>query len=164
MKGLIMDYPLTLTQFFERSRKLFHRKTMATRVPGAGLQRYTYADYADRVCRLSAALVALGLEKGDRVGTFAWNSHRHMEVYFAAPLMGMVLHTVNIRLSAQDLAYIINHAEDRVLIVDASLWPLLEPIRKDLRSIKHVIVMKDTPAAEIPAGALDYEVDRKSVV
>src|SRR5262245_35487601 len=102
MKGLIMDYPLTLTQLFERSRRLFHKKTMATRVPGVGLGRYTYADYADRVCRLAAALAALGLEKGDRVGTFAWNSHRHLEVYFAAPLMGMVLHTVNIRLSAQD--------------------------------------------------------------
>ncbi|HEY4909532.1 MAG TPA: AMP-binding protein, partial [Methylomirabilota bacterium] len=157
MKGLIMDYPLTLTQFFERSRKLFHRKTMATRVPGVGLQRYTYADYAERVCRLSAALAGLGLKKGDRVGTFAWNSHRHMEVYFAAPLMGMVLHTVNIRLSAQDLTYIINHAEDHVLIVDASLWHLLEPIRKDLKSVKHIIVMKDSPTAEIPADALDYE-------
>ena len=157
MKGLIMDYPLTLTQFFERARKIFHRKTMATRVPGAGLQRYTYADYADRVCRLSAALDRLGLKKGDRVGTFAWNSHRHMEVYFAAPLMGMVLHTVNIRLAAQDLIYIINHAEDQVLIVDASLWHLVEPIRKDLKSVKHFIVMKDTPAGEIPTGALDYE-------
>jgi fatty-acyl-CoA synthase len=157
MKGLIMDYPLTLTQFFERARKLFHRKTMATRVPGVGLQRYTYGDYADRVCRLSAALAGLGLKKGDRVGTFAWNSHRHMEIYFAAPLMGMVLHTVNIRLSAQDLTYIINHAEDQVLIVDASLWPLLAPIRKDLKSVKHFIVMKDSPTAEIPAGALDYE-------
>ena len=157
MKGLIMDYPLTLTQLFERSRKLFHRKTMATRVPGHGLQRYTYADYAERVARLAAALTRLGLQKGDRVGTFAWNSHRHMEVYFAAPLMGMVLHTVNIRLSPQDLTYIINHAEDKILIVDASLWPLLEPIRKDLKTVKHVIVMKDTPDAEIPSGAMDYE-------
>src|SRR6266852_6716747 len=68
MKGLMRDYPLTLTQFFERSRKLFHRKTMATRVPGVGLQRYTYADYAERVCRLSAALAGLGIKKGDRVG------------------------------------------------------------------------------------------------
>jgi len=157
MKGLIMDYPLTLTQLFERSRKLFHKKTMATRVPGHGLQRYTYADYADRVARLSAALARLGLQKGDRVGTFAWNSHRHMEVYFAAPLMGMVLHTVNIRLSPQDLTYIINHAGDKILIVDASLWHLLEPIRKDLKTVKHVIVMKDTPTAEIPPGAMDYE-------
>ena len=166
MKGLIMDYPLTLTQLFERSRKLFHRKTMATRVPGHGLQRYTYADYAERVARLAAALARLDLQKGDRVGTFAWNSHRHMEVYFAAPLMGMVLHTVNIRLSPQDLTYIINHAEDKVLIVDASLWQLLEPIRKDLKTVKHVIVMKDTPTAEIPPGAMDYEallVDAKPV-
>jgi fatty-acyl-CoA synthase len=157
MKGLIMDYPLTLTQFFERARKIFHRKTMATRVPGIGLWRYTYADYADRVCRLSAALAKLGLAKGDRVGTFAWNSHRHMEVYFAAPLMGMVLHTVNIRLSPQDITYIINHAEDRVLVVDASLWHLVEPIRKDLKSVKHFIVMKDSPDAQIPPGTLDYE-------
>ncbi len=157
MKGLIMDYPLTLTQFFERTRKVFHRKTMATRVPGVGLQRYTYADYADRVCRLAAALSTLGLKKGDRVGTFAWNSHRHMEVYFAAPLMGMVLHTVNIRLSPQDITYIVNHAEDQVLILDASLWPLIEPIRKDLKSVKHFIVMKDAPNAQIPPGALDYE-------
>jgi len=157
MKGLIMDYPLTLTQFFERARKIFHRKTMATRVPGVGLWRYTYADYADRVCRLSAALAKLRLAKGDRVGTFAWNSHRHMEVYFAAPLMGMVLHTVNIRLSAQDITYIINHAEDRVLVVDASLWHLIEPIRKDLTSVRHFIVMKDSPDAQIPPGALDYE-------
>ncbi len=157
MKGLIMDYPLTLTHFFERTRKVFHRKTLATRVPGVGLQRYTYADYADRVCRLSAALARLGLKKGDRVGTFAWNSHRHLEVYFAAPLMGMVLHTVNIRLSPQDITYIVNHAEDQVLIVDASLWPLLEPLKRDLKSVKHFIVMKDTPAAEIPPGALDYE-------
>jgi len=134
MKGLIMDYPLTLTQFFERTRRLFHRKTMATRVPGVGLQRYTYGDYADRVCRLAGALRGLGLEKGTRVGTFAWNSHRHMEVYFAAPLMGMVLHTVNIRLSAQDITYIVNHAEDRVLIVET------RPLSKDKRwRIKEIL-------------------------
>jgi acyl-CoA synthetase (AMP-forming)/AMP-acid ligase II len=133
---------------------------MATRVPGVGLQRYTYADYAERVCRLSAALAGLGLKKGDRVGTFAWNSHRHMEVYFAAPLMGMVLHTVNIRLSAQDITYIVNHAEDRVLIVDASVWPLLEPLRKDLKTVEHFIVMKDTPGAEIPPGDLTLLINR----
>ena len=157
MKGQMMDYPLTLTQFFERTRRVFHRKTMATRVPGVGLQRYTYGDYADRVCRLAGALRGLGLQKGARVGTFAWNSHRHMEVYFAAPLMGLVLHTVNIRLSAQDITYIVNHAGDEVLIVDASLWPILEPLRKDLTTVKHFIVMKDSPDAEIPAGTLDYE-------
>src|SRR5438128_9928491 len=80
-----------------------------------------------------------------------------MEVYCAAALMGMWPHTVNTRLSAQDITYIINHAEDRVLVVDASLWHLIEPIRKDLTSVRHFIVMKDSPDAQIPPGALDYE-------
>ncbi len=157
INDLMMKYPLTLTHFFERTRRLFPKKTLATRVPGHGLQRSTYADFAERTARLAGALRALGVEPTDRVGTFAWNSHRHLEVYFAAPLMGAVLHTVNIRLSAQDITYIVNHAEDRVLIVDASCWPALEPIRHHLRSVQHVIVMKDTPDAEIPPGALDYE-------
>ncbi len=157
LDNLMMEYPLTLSHFFERARRLFGRKMLATRVPGAGLQRQTYADFADRTMRLAGALRALGVGKGDRVGTFAWNSHRHLEVYFAAPLMGAVLHTVNIRLAPQDLTYIINHAEDRVLIVDASLWAILEPIRKALPSVEHVIVMKDTPEAAIPPGAHDYD-------
>jgi len=157
LDDLIMNYPLTLTHFFERTRRLFPKKMLATRVPGVGLVRSTYADFADRTARLATALAALGVTKGDRVGTFAWNSSRHLEVYFAAPLMGAVLHTVNIRLSARDISYIINHAGDRVLIVDASCWPTLEPIRKELTTVQHVIVMKDTPTAEIPPGALDYE-------
>jgi fatty-acyl-CoA synthase len=157
LNDLIMHYPLTLTHFFERTRRLYPKKTLATRVPGVGLARSTYADFAERTTRLAGALAALGVGKGDRVGTFAWNSSRHLEVYFAAPLMGAVLHTVNIRLSAQDITYIINHAGDRVLIVDASCWPTLEPIRKHLTTVEHVIVMRDTPGAEIPPGALDYE-------
>jgi fatty-acyl-CoA synthase len=155
--NLIMNYPLTITHFFERARRLFASKKLGTRVPGVGLARSTYGDFAERTARLAGALQSLGISKGDRVGTFAWNSHRHLEVYFAAPMMGAVLHTVNIRLSPQDITYIVNHADDRVLIVDASTWPILEPIRAQLRSVRHVIVMKDTPQAEIPPGALDYE-------
>ncbi len=157
MKGLIMDYPLTLTHFYERARGLFARKPLGTRVPERGLERYTYADWAGRVARLAGALRRLGVGQGDRVGTLAWNSHRHLEVYFAAPMMGAVLHTVNLRLSAQDITYIVNHAEDRVLIVDASLWPILEPIRPALTSVRHVVVMRDTPGALVPPGALEYE-------
>ena len=153
----MMDYPLTLTHFFERTRRLFSKKTLATRVPGVGLERLTYGAWADRTARLASALARLGVAKGDRVATLAWNSHRHLEVYFAAPLMGAVLHTVNLRLAAQDISYIVNHAEDRVLIVDASLWPVLERIRPDLRTVQHVIVMRDTPGATIPPGTLDYE-------
>jgi fatty-acyl-CoA synthase len=156
LDNLMMDYPLTLPHFIERTRRIFAKKTLATRVPGVGLERMDYARWAERTQRLAGALKALGVRKGDRVGTFAWNSHRHLEVYFAAPCMGAVLHTVNIRLSAADIAYIVNHAGDKVLIVDASCWPTLEPIRKQLTSVEHVIVMKDTPNAQIPPGTLDY--------
>ncbi len=157
LDNLMMNYPLTLTHFFERARRLFPKKTLGTRVPGVGLQKSTYADFADRTARLASALRALGVRKGDRVGTLAWNSTRHLEIYFAAPMMGAVLHTVNLRLSAQDITYIINHAEDRVLIADASLWSILEPLLPQLKSLRHVIVMKDTPDAQIPPRTLDYE-------
>jgi acyl-CoA synthetase (AMP-forming)/AMP-acid ligase II len=156
MHGLMMDYPLTLTHFFERSRRLFPTKPLATRVPGQPLFRYTYADFADRVCRLAGALPGLGVGPGDRVGTFAWNSHRHLELYWAAPLSGAVLHTVNIRLSPRDIAYIVNHAGDRVLFVDASLWPVIEALRPELRTVQRYVVLPDAAAA-LPAGAADYE-------
>ena len=156
MYGLMMDYPLTLTHFFERTRRLFPSKPVATRVPGQPLFRYTYADFADRVCRLAGALPDLGVGPGDRVGTFAWNSHRHLELYWAAPLSGAVLHTVNIRLSPRDIAYIVNHAGDRVLFVDASLWPVIEPLRPELRTVERYVVLPDAAAA-LPAGVSDYE-------
>ena len=157
MRGLMMDYPLTLTQFFERTRRVYPKKVLGTRVPGVGLEKLTYAAWADRTARLAAALARLGVKKGDRVGTLAWNSHRHLEVYFAAPMMGAVLHTVNLRLAPQDITYIVNHAEDQVLIADASLWPILEPIRKDLKTVRHIIMMKNAPGEELPPGSLDYE-------
>jgi fatty-acyl-CoA synthase len=158
MQALMMDYPLTLTHFFERTRRLFPGKPIATRVPGAPPFRYTYADFAERVARLASALTTLGVGRGDRVGTFAWNSHRHLELYWAVPLSGAVLHTVNIRLAPKDIAYIIDHAGDSVLVVDASLWPLIAGIRGELRTVRHVVVMPDgaTPAWT-PAGTVAYE-------
>ena len=157
MKGLMMDYPLTITQFFERSRRLFARKTLATRIPGRPLFRYTYAEFADRVARLAGGLQALGVGLGDRVGTFMWNCHQHLEAYWAVPMMGAVLHTVNFRLAPHDIAYIINHAEDAVLVVGASVWPLLEPVRAELTSVRHFVVVPDTGDAALTPGALGYE-------
>ena len=156
MHGPMMDYPLTLTHFFERTRRLFAKKTLATRLPGGAIFRYTYRDFAERTSRLAAALQALGIGKGDRVGTFAWNSHRHHELYWAVPMLGAVLHTVNIRLSARDLTFIINHAGDSVLFVGASLWPTIAAIRKDLKTVKHYVVMRSTEEA-VPPDALEYE-------
>jgi acyl-CoA synthetase (AMP-forming)/AMP-acid ligase II len=157
LNDLMMDYPLTLTQFFERSRRLWAKKTLSTRIPGQPLFRYTYADFAERTHRLAGALQALGVKKGDRVATLAWNSHRHLELYWAVPLMGAVLHTLNFRLAPRDLAYIVDHAGDSVVFCDASTWPVLESIRKDCLKIREVVVMKDTPQAQVPAGVLEYE-------
>ena len=141
--NLMMNYPLTLTHFFERSRRLFASKTIATRVPGGALFRYTYADFAERTMRLAGALATLGIRRGERVATFAWNSHRHLEIYWAAPLSGAILHTLNIRLSPQDLTYIINHAGDSIIFADASLWPVLAAIRDKLPTVRRIVIMPD---------------------
>jgi fatty-acyl-CoA synthase len=156
---LMMDYPLTLTHFFERSRRLFGGKTLATRRPGRPLFRHTYADFAERTLRLAGVLRDLGVRRGDRVATLAWNSHRHLELYWAIPLSGAVLHTLNFRLSASDLTYIINHAGDTVIFVDASVWPTLAAIRDRLTTIRTVVVMHDGAdgPAPIPAELPEYE-------
>jgi len=157
--NLMMDYPLTLTHFFERSRRLFAKKTIATRVPGGALFRYTYADFAERTMRLAGALATLGIRRGERVATFAWNSHRHLELYWAAPLSGAILHTLNIRLSPADLTYVINHAGDAVIFVDASLWPVIAGIRDKLPTVRRFVIMPDGVAGATPAPAelLEYE-------
>ena len=147
----MMDYPLTLTHVLERSAKLFPRKEIASKTT-AGMHRYTYADFHRRVHALAHGLRALDVQPGDRVGTLCWNSYRHLELYFAIPCYGAVLHTLNLRLASDQLAYIINHAEDRVIFVDASLYNLLEPIRDQIPSVKHFVILPD---AESPAG--DYE-------
>ncbi len=159
---LMMDYPLTLTHFFERSRRLWPQKRLATRVPGQPLFRYTYADFAQRTLRLAGALGELGVTKGDRVATLAWNSHRHLEIYWAAPCAGAVLHTLNLRLSAQDLTFIVNHAADSVIFVDASLWPVLEGIRDRIPTVRKIVIMDDGSGAsgseaKVPAGLPEYE-------
>src|SRR5256885_15072629 len=100
LDGLMMDYPLTLTHFFERSRRLFAKKTLATRVPGRPLFRYTYAEFAERTMRLAGVLRDLGVKKGDRVATLPWNSHRHLEADLAGPLSGAGLPTPEFPLPA----------------------------------------------------------------
>jgi fatty-acyl-CoA synthase len=155
MNGLMMDWPLTLTHFLDRARKLHAGRPISSRHAG-GMFRYTYRDMALRAERLAGALTALGVRRGDRVGTFAWNTHRHYEAYFAIPCMGAVLHTVNIRLFPEQLAYVINHAADSVLLVDASLLPVLAKVRSQLTTVRHIVVMGDGPPPE-GEGYLSYE-------
>jgi fatty-acyl-CoA synthase len=158
VKGLMTDYPLTLTHAFERAERLFGEKTVTTASP-AGRERVTYADWAERTRRLGGALDDLELSPDARVGTFAWNTARHLELYFAAPCSGRVLHTLNIRLFPEQLVYIANHAADEVVFVDRSLIPLLWPLVDQFETVKHYVVMDDGADAEIPDDEriVDYE-------
>ncbi len=147
MQGQMMDYPLTLTPLLDRARRLFPRKEIITKA-GPSLERFTYEQMSERVARLANALEKLGVRRGERVATFAWNNARHLELYFAVPCMGAVLHPLNIRLPADQLTYIVAHADDQVLFVDPSLLPAVEKIASQLTSIRHYVVMAD----KVPEG------------
>lgn len=157
MHGLMMDYPLTLTHFMERARQLFPKKEIATK-QGTAMHRYTYADWYARTNKLAGALKRLGIQKSDRVGTFAWNTYRHLELYFGVSCSGAVTHTLNLRLPADQLTYIANHAEDSLVFVDANLVPLLEKVASQLTTVKQYVIMCD---GEMPQtslkGAVSYE-------
>ena len=154
MRGLMMDYQLTLDAILRRGETFFGHKEIVTRLPDRSLHRYTYADMARRARQLALALGALGVQPGDRVATLAWNHHQHLEAYFGIPIMGAVLHTLNLRLPPEDLVYIVNHADDRVLLVDQVLLPLVERIRSN-SNIGHVVVIGTDGTA--PEGMLSYE-------
>jgi fatty-acyl-CoA synthase len=142
MQGLMMDSPLTLTPLLERAARLFPNKDILTKTD-AGMHRYTYADFHRRAHRLAWALEKMGVKRGDRVGTLCWNSHRHLELYFGVTCFGAVLHTLNLRLEPDQLAYIINHADDRIIFADASLMHILDQIRAELKGIKRIVVVDD---------------------
>jgi len=156
MHGLMMNYPLTLTHILERSAKLFPAKELASKTP-EGMHRYSYADFHARVHAVAQGLKHLGVKPGDRIGTLCWNSSRHLELYFAIPCYGAVLHTLNLRLPSDQLAYIINHAEDQVIFVDASLASILEPIRDQIPCVKHFVILPDEARPTSLAPASDYE-------
>ena len=151
----MQDYPLTLRPVLEHGRKV-HAGSKVITFTGDGYQEATFAEVADRADRLAAALTRLGIGQGDRVGTFMWNNQTHLEAYLAVPCMGAVLHTLNIRLFPDQLAYVINHAEDRAIIVDASIIPLLAKVRDQLTTVEHIIVkgVGDTSAL---GKTLDYD-------
>ena len=153
----MMQTPLLMKTLMERGPKFYPDTEIVSKMRDQ-VHRYTYADMGRRAKQLANALTELGVRKGDRVATLAWNSYRHLEIYYAVPCMGAVLHTLNLRLSAEHLAYIINHAEDSVICVDAELLPLLDRIADQIRGVKHFIVMTNTgDYATKLAPAHDYE-------
>ncbi|HEX2828843.1 MAG TPA: long-chain fatty acid--CoA ligase [Burkholderiales bacterium] len=150
----MMQVPLTLAHLLERAGRLFGASRVVSRLPDRSLHRCTYADFHRRTHALAGALQKLGLRKGDRVATLMWNHYAHLEAYFAVPCAGGVLHTLNLRLAPDDIAFIANHAKDRFLIVDDALLPLYEKFRAQT-NFERVIVVPLT--GRRVAGALDYE-------
>ncbi|MBL8727575.1 MAG: long-chain fatty acid--CoA ligase [Planctomycetes bacterium] len=154
-----MEVPLTLDVILRRARTVFADREVTSRRDDGALHRTSYGAVAARVDRLIGALHALGVRPGDRVATFAWNHHRHLELYFAIPCAGAVLHTVNVKLAREQIAYIVDHAADRVLFVDRALVPALLAALPDLPQELRFVVMDDEgrgAEAGLP-GALDYE-------
>jgi fatty-acyl-CoA synthase len=156
LEGLMQDdYQLTLRHVLERMRGASGDKQVVTlREDGKTATRY--AEVGDRIDRLCRALRSLGIGSGDRVATFMWNSQEHLEVYVGVPCMGAVLHTLNIRLFAEQLTYIANHAEDQVVFVDDSLVPVLEKVATTFETVRHYIVVGDGDPGSLP-NAIRYE-------
>jgi fatty-acyl-CoA synthase len=153
----MMDVPLTTQTMFRHGLSMFGRKEIVSRTASGECVRHTFGQFGERTHRLASALSKLGVRTGDRVATFAWNHHRHLEAYFAVPNMGAVLHTVNIRLFPEQLAYIVNHAEDQVLLIDADLLPLIENVADKLKTVRHFVVLSHSvPDSTLP-GLLSYE-------
>ena len=158
MQGTMQDRPLTLTHFFDRAERYTSVKEIVTGT-ATGVERTTYGEWAERTRRLGGVLDQLGISADGRVATFAWNTARHLELYFAAPCSGRVLHTLNIRLFPEQVTYIVNHAEDEVVFVDRSLIGLLGPLLPTFTTVKHLVVMEDGGQAPDPEDVtlLDYE-------
>ena len=154
MDGLMMDYPLTVPALLDRAARYFPRVEVVSRRPDRSLARSSYGEVRRRAHQLAGALARLGVGRGDRVATLGWNNARHLEAYFGVPLMGGVVHTLNPRLAAADLVYIVNHAGDSVLLADDVLMPVLGQLR-DQMNLKHVVVW--TNGTQAPEGTIDGE-------
>ncbi len=142
MHGLMMDYPLTTNTILEYGNRVFPYKRIISHLPDGTRHEYPFGEMYLRCKQLANALRnTLGVADGDMVGTFAWNHGPHLELYYGISGIGAVCHTINIRLSAQQIEYIINHSEDKVIFADATLVPLLERIADRLETVEHYVLI-----------------------
>jgi fatty-acyl-CoA synthase len=155
MDSTMMQMPLTVNHILERGKRIFGNREIVSRRPDKSLHRTSYAELHRRSRQLAAALAEAGIRPGDRVATLMWNHAFHLEAYFGIPAVGAVLHTLNLRLAPEDIAYIINDAEDRILLVDDVLLPLFEKVKPMVRLERVVVV--PTAGAPAPDGYEDYE-------
>lgn len=141
MLGLMMDMPLLISGLIQYAADYHGEAQIVAREIEGDIHRYAYAEAHPRIKRMALALKRLDMEPGDRIGTLAWNTHRHFEMFYAAPGMGYVLHTVNPRLFPEQLVYIFNHAEDRILFVDRATLPIVEAIAPQLTTVEAYVIM-----------------------
>ena len=153
LKSLIQDQSLLISSLIQYAAQYHGKREIVTRTIDRNIHRTTYAEVYKRTQQLANALEALGAEPGDRIGTIAWNSFRHLEVYYATSGVGCVCHTINPRLFVEQLIYIINHAEDKFLFIDSSFVELVEQLSTQLEGVKGIVVMCDQE--EMPVTTLD---------
>ncbi len=159
MKGLMQDWPLVVTAVIDHAARWHGEREMVTRTVEGPIHRTSYAELHLRARKLAQALKRLGMKKGDVVATLAWNTSRHFEAWYAIMGIGGVCHTLNPRLFAEQLVYIINHAEDRLILLDTTFVPILEAIREQLPAVRGYIVLCDRahmPETSLP-NCLCYE-------
>ncbi len=158
MPHMMDDYPLLLSTLYDRAVRIYPDQEVVSVESDLSIRRQTYAETDDRIRRLATALeTKLGIKRGDAVATFAWNNVRHHEIYWATANTGRICHTLNIRLFPDQLEYIVNHAEDKVVFVDPGLAPLLAPLADKMPGVQAFIVMADgLHGADLP-NALSYE-------
>ena len=143
MQGLMQDWPLLVHTVLDHARTYHGTREIVSRTVEGPIHRYTYVDLDRRARQLASALDRRGIRLGDILGTMAWNGYRHMEVWYAVMGLGAVAHTLNPRLFADQLTYIINHAEDQYVFTDLTFVPVLEGIQKELPGVKGFIIMTD---------------------
>jgi fatty-acyl-CoA synthase len=159
MNGLMMDWPLVIPNILRRAAQFFPEKEIVSRRGDGSIVRSNYGEVQKRVYRLMNVLRKLGVKPGDRIATCAWNHQRHLELYFAVPAVGAVLHTINFRLARDQVLYIINHAQDRIVFLDRSLGGILADLSRELPSVEKYILMDEggTEPPALPQPSLDYE-------
>ena len=162
MLGLMMDTPLLISSLMNHAEKNFPEQEIISVASDDPNHRYTFKDAFKRTRQLANGLQKLGIQHGDRLGTLAWNDHRHFELYYAVSCSGFICHTVNPRLFPEQLVYIINHAEDRVIFCDPMFVPLLENIQDQLTSIEHFVVL--TSEQHMPKTSLPNTICYESLI
>ena len=154
----MQDHPLLISSIFEHAVSNYGKQEIVSNTVEGGIHRYNYSSWGKRSKKLANALKSLNLQQGDKVGTLAWNGYRHLEIYYATSCSGLICHTINPRLHPDQVSYIVNHAEDKVLCVDLNILPLIEKASENFKTVEFLVVMTDAKNMVKPKVKNDIKV------